>query len=48
MKTEYQKCMDGDFFTADPEMLQIRIVASDFSEVLITQIWKTQANVKKL
>lgn len=23
MKTEYQKCMDGDFFTADPEMLQI-------------------------
>lgn len=23
MKTEYQKCMDGEFFTADPEMLQI-------------------------
>lgn len=23
MKTEYQKCIDGEFFTADPEMLQI-------------------------
>ena len=23
MKTEYQKCMDGEFFTADSEMLQI-------------------------
>ena len=23
MKTEYQKCMNGDFFTADSEMLQI-------------------------
>ena len=23
MKTEYQKCMDGEIFTADPEMLQI-------------------------
>ena len=23
MKTEYQKCMDGEFFTADEEMLQI-------------------------
>lgn len=23
MKTEYQKCMDGEFFTADSEMSQI-------------------------
>ena len=23
MKTEYQKCMDGEFFTADAEMSQI-------------------------
>ena len=23
MKTEFQKCMDGEFFTADPETLQI-------------------------
>lgn len=23
MKTEYQTCIDGEFFTADPEMLQI-------------------------
>ena len=23
MKTEYQKCIDGEFFNADPEMLQI-------------------------
>lgn len=23
MKTEYQKCMDGEFFTADEEMSQI-------------------------
>ena len=22
MKTEYQKCMDGEFFTADSELLQ--------------------------
>ena len=25
MKTEYQKCMDGEFFTADEEIFPLRI-----------------------
>lgn len=48
MKTEYQKCMDGEFFTADEEMSQIvyrckRLVrslnATDMEDKNAEELW---------
>ena len=46
MKTEYQKCMDGEFFTADSEMLQIVYRCKRLVRILMTRIWKHKVNVK--